>query len=122
LLTIVESKLLGIISNAAKVFESSRLYPKDVDPRKPPVHLRDLKVLSFTPSLLICLSPPANSHAIREASRAHVPTIGITDTDVDPRVVTYPIPANDDSPRTVELIAGVLAMAGRDGLERRLAR
>jgi small subunit ribosomal protein S2 len=112
---------LGIISNAAKVFETSRLVPKDVDPRST-ANAWDLKPFSFTPSLLICLSPAANAHAIREASRAHVPTIGITDTDVDPRAVTYAIPANDDSPRSVELIAGVLAMAGKEGLERRLAR
>jgi len=45
----------------------------------------------------------------------HVPTIGIVDSNVDPRIVMYPIPANDESTRTAELVAGVLSIAGREG-------
>lgn len=77
---------------------------------------------SFKPSLLILLSPTLNQHALREATANQVPTIGICDTDIDPRSVTYAIPANDDSPRAVELIAGVLGMAGKDGLARKMER
>ncbi|GAA5980733.1 hypothetical protein JCM10908_001757 [Rhodotorula pacifica] len=75
-----------------------------------------LTPLSFKPDLLVLLSPTLNRHALREATQNQVPTIGIIDTDLDPRSVTYAIPANDDSPRAVELIAGVLGMAGKDGL------
>lgn len=78
--------------------------------------------MSFKPSLLVLLSPTLNQHALREATANEVPTIGICDTDVDPRCVTYAIPANDDSPRAVELIAGVLGMAGKDGLARKKER
>ncbi|KAI9611996.1 hypothetical protein H4Q26_008086 [Puccinia striiformis f. sp. tritici PST-130] len=35
-------------------------------------------------------------------------------------VVTYPIPANDDAIRSIELIAGVLSRAGQDGLKKRI--
>lgn len=73
--------------------------------------------MSFKPDLLVLLSPTLNRHALREATANEIPTIGIIDTDLDPRVVTYAIPANDDSPRAVELIAGVLGMAGKDGLK-----
>lgn len=73
----------------------------------PPAQLR--------PSLLVLLSPTLDRHALKEATLAGVPTIGVVDSDVDPRAVTYPIYANDDSPRAVELIAGVLGMAGKDG-------
>lgn len=59
---------------------------------------------------------------LREAGLKQIPTIGIIDSDVDPRVVTYPIPANDDSIRLVELVAGVLARAGQEGLRRREQR
>lgn len=68
-----------------------------------------------TPDLVIFLNPMANAHAIRECAIQHIPTIGIVDSNVDPRVVMYPIPANDESPRTAELIAGVLSIAGREG-------
>ena len=47
--------------------------------------------------------------------------MGIIDTNVDPRSVTYAIPANDDSPRVAELVIGLLSKAGEDGLRRRRA-
>jgi len=68
------------------------------------------------PDLVVFLNPIANVHAIRECAIEHVPTIGIVDSNVDPRVVMYPIPANDESTRTAELIAGVLSVAGREGV------
>lgn len=68
------------------------------------------------PDLVIFLNPIQNIHAIRECALEHVPTIGIVDSNVDPRVVMYPIPANDESTRTAELIAGLLSVAGREGV------
>ena len=75
------------------------------------------KTERVVPDLVIFLNPIPNLHAIRECAIEHVPTIGIVDTNVDPRVVMYPIPANDESTRTAELIAGVLSIAGREGIE-----
>ncbi|QRW00269.1 ribosomal protein S2 [Ceratobasidium sp. AG-Ba] len=73
--------------------------------------------LNTVPDLVIFLNPLQNLHAIRECAISRVPTIGIIDSDVDPRVVMYPIPANDDSIRTAELIAGMLSMAGVEGIK-----
>ncbi|KAI0282510.1 ribosomal protein S2, flavodoxin-like domain-containing protein [Russula aff. rugulosa BPL654] len=69
------------------------------------------------PDLVIFLNPIPNLHAIRECAIEHVPTIGIVDSNVDPRIVMYSVPANDESTRTAELIAGVLSIAGREGVE-----
>ena len=69
----------------------------------------------ITPDVMIFLNPLPNMNAIAECAIEHVPTIGIVDTNVDPRIVMYPIPANDESIRTAELIAGVLSIAGREG-------
>lgn len=107
----------GSISNANKVFSQSAASlttteGEDGDEEKP-------SSLQLRPSLVIALSPTTTQHALREITAANIPTIGITDTNVDPRCVTYSIPANDDAPRTVELIAGVLACAGQDGLRLR---
>lgn len=107
--------LPGTISNAKEVFGWCEIPEVEGEWKK-------ASALSFKPSLVVLLSPTLNQHAVREATMNEVPTIGICDTDVDPRCVTYSIPANDDSPRAIELIAGVLGMAGRDGLERKLAR
>lgn len=41
--------------------------------------------------------------AIKEAAKLNIPTVGIVDTNSDPRLVTYPIPGNDDSRDSIEL-------------------
>ncbi|PRQ76901.1 Ribosomal protein S2, flavodoxin-like domain-containing protein, partial [Rhodotorula toruloides] len=127
--------LPGTISNAREVFkwcavpqpkvteEEQRAYEKRRGGRPGrPLTPQKVTPLSFKPDLLVLLSPTLNEHAIREATQNEVPTIGITDTNLDPRIVTYAIPANDDSPRAVELIAGILGMAGKDGLAAKEAR
>ena len=70
----------------------------------------------IVPDLVVVLNPLSNMVAIRECAIQLVPTIGIIDSNVDPRVVMYPIPANDENARTAELIAGVLSIAGREGI------
>ena len=49
--------------------------------------------------------------AIREAKRLDIPVIAIVDSNTDPEKVDYPIPANDDSMRTIQLIISALADA-----------
>ncbi|KAF9972341.1 37S ribosomal protein, mitochondrial [Actinomortierella ambigua] len=83
-------------------------------PRLPEARPGDLPK-PFRPDLMIVLNPLENQIAIREATKFHIPTIGITDTDIDPRVVSYPIPANDDAVRGVEFVAKVLAEAAKEG-------
>lgn len=68
------------------------------------------------PDLAIILNPLQNLIAINELAAEHVPTIGIIDSNADPRLVLYPIPANDENTRTAELITGVLSIAGREGV------
>ncbi|WRT68019.1 uncharacterized protein IL334_004994 [Kwoniella shivajii] len=75
---------------------------------------------SYKPDLVIFLNPSENTAAIRECTSRHIPTIGIVDTDTDPRIVTYPIPANMESMRTAELIIGTLSIAGQEGRRLRL--
>src|SRR5437762_1093974 len=68
------------------------------------------------PNRIISLNPRENRLAVREAVNNQIPTIGIADTDFDPRLLSYAIPANDDSLRSVEYIMGVLSRAGEEGL------
>lgn len=84
------------------------------------LHLFGPRILNRTrviPDLMVILNPLQNMPAIRECAIEHIPTIGIIDSNVDPRIVMYPIPANDESTRTAELISGVLSIAGREGVE-----
>lgn len=73
------------------------------------------------PDLVVCLNPLENYVLLHECGIHNIPTIGIIDTDANPTWVTYPIPANDDSLRCVQVIAGALGRAGEAGQTKRLA-
>lgn len=72
------------------------------------------------PDVVVFLNPGENLGAIRECSSFNVPTVGVIDSDTDPRIVTYAVPANVESIRTTELIAGALSIAGQEGRRLRL--
>lgn len=74
---------------------------------------------SLKPDLVVCLNPLENYVMLRECGHNAIPTIGIIDTDANPTWVTYPIPANDDSLRCVQLIAGTLGRAAEEGQQLR---
>ncbi|KAI9592115.1 ribosomal protein S2, flavodoxin-like domain-containing protein [Syncephalis fuscata] len=78
--------------------------------------IRQKQAPIYRPDLMVVLNPMENRIALAEAQRANIPTIGLVDTDCDPRLVTYAIPGNDDNIRAVELISGVLSVAARSGV------
>jgi small subunit ribosomal protein S2 len=71
------------------------------------------------PEAIIIVDPTKELSAIREARRLHIPVFGIVDTNCDPDLVDYIIPANDDAIRSVKLLMGVLnnAIAEANGAE-----
>lgn len=70
------------------------------------------------PDLVIILDYKRNLVAVQECEKGNIPLIALCDTDCDPRPVTYPIPANDESLSAVELVAKSLAVAAKNGRER----
>lgn len=56
--------------------------------------------------------------AVREAKRLGIPVFAIVDTNVDPDPIDYPIPANDDAIKSIQLITKVVADAVLEGKER----
>jgi len=66
--------------------------------------LEGVRQLDELPQLLVLASASQDRVALKEALQVGIPVIAITDTDINPEQVTYPIPANDDAPRAVELI------------------
>lgn len=49
--------------------------------------------------------------AVTEAAKMNIPSIGVVDSSCDPRLITYPIPGNDDSPCSIELYCRVFKEA-----------
>ncbi len=70
-----------------------------------------LKKMSRLPGAIVVLDVKADILAVREARRAGIPVVAITDTNVDPSLVDYPIPANDDAVSSLRLILGLLLKA-----------
>jgi small subunit ribosomal protein S2 len=62
----------------------------------------------------------ANEHiAVAEAKKLGIPTFAIVDTNSDPNLVDYAIPANDDASSSINLIISVITKAIAEGLEER---
>ena len=57
--------------------------------------------------------------AINESAKMFIPTIGFCDTDVDPSLITYPVPGNDDSIVSVDLYARLVKEAILIGKKKR---
>ena len=70
---------------------------------------RGIKDMRRLPDLLIIVDAHYEDTAIKEARRLDIPIIEIVDSNTDPTLVDYPIPANDDSIRTIQLIISTLA-------------
>lgn len=49
--------------------------------------------------------------AVNEAAKMLIPTVAICDTDIDPSLITYPIPGNDDSMTSVQLYCQLFVKA-----------
>ena len=55
--------------------------------------------------------------SVKEANKMGIPVIGIVDTNSDPTLITYPIPANDDAVGSVRLLIETLTRAYKEGKE-----
>lgn len=67
------------------------------------------------PGALFVVDTKKEHLAIKEAQNLNIPVIAIVDTNSNPNDVDFPIPANDDSRNTIELIVGVIADALVEG-------
>ena len=56
------------------------------------------------PGAVVVIDCVKELNAVKEATRLHIPVIGLVDTNADPEPIDYVIPGNDDSVRGVELI------------------
>ncbi len=78
-------------------------------------NLQGIREMNRLPEALIVVDPRREDIAVKEAQRMGVATVGLIDTDSDPDTVDLPIPGNDDSIRSIELVLARLAEAIVEG-------
>jgi small subunit ribosomal protein S2 len=78
-------------------------------------NLSGIREMSRLPDAMVVVDPKREHIAVKEAQRMGVTTVALIDTDSDPDTVDLPIPGNDDSIRSIELMLGKLADAVIEG-------
>ena len=78
--------------------------------------LGGIRNMSRTPSAMFVVDINKEALAVEEAHKLGIPVVAIVDTNTDPETVDYPIPANDDAIRGIELITSLMADAVAEGL------
>ncbi len=78
-------------------------------------NLEGIRHMNRLPDALVVVGPNREHIAVKEAQRMSVTTLALIDTDSDPDTVDLPIPGNDDSIRSIELVVSKLADAVLEG-------
>lgn len=78
-------------------------------------NLQGIREMNRLPDALIVIDPHREDIAVKEAQRMGVTTLALIDTDSDPDMVDLPIPGNDDSIRSIELVLARMADAVIEG-------
>jgi small subunit ribosomal protein S2 len=74
-----------------------------------------VKELNKKPGAVFVVDILHDVNAVREAKKLGIPIVAIVDTNVDPSDITYPIPANDDAIKTIQLILDYVQQAIETG-------
>ena len=70
---------------------------------------RGIKDMRKPPDAVVIVDAQYEGTAIKEANSMGIPIVAIVDSNTNPNEISYPIPANDDSLRTIQLIVGSIA-------------
>ena len=70
-----------------------------------------IKEMANRPGAVFIVDIVNEANAVREATKMKIPVVAIVDTNADPSSVRYPIPANDDAIKTIQLIADYVKQA-----------
>jgi small subunit ribosomal protein S2 len=97
----------GEIETYSKKMTSQLLREK----RKITRNLQGIRNMAKLPGCLVVVDVNREINALREAAALGIPTVCLIDTDGDPDLVDIPIPGNDDSMRSIEVVIRELADA-----------
>ncbi len=78
-------------------------------------YLEGIRDMKDSPAAMFVVDLNKEHIAVLEARRLGIPVIGIADTNVDPELIDYPIPGNDDAIRSIKLFANMVADSYLEG-------
>jgi small subunit ribosomal protein S2 len=93
------------------------VYPKkeQILIRKEAVRLENflggIKEMKKLPDAIVVVDPKEDHNAVAEAKKLGIPVFGLADTNCNPALVDYAIPANDDAIKSIKLLMSLLADA-----------
>jgi small subunit ribosomal protein S2 len=86
-------------------------------------NLGSIADMARIPAALFIVDINKEKIAVAEARKLNIPIFAMVDTNTDPNLVDFPIPANDDASKSIALILNVVTSAVAEGLaERKMAR
>lgn len=74
-----------------------------------------IKNMAARPGAVFVVDVIHDANAVREANKLQVPVVAIVDTNADPSAIKYPIPANDDAIKGIQLITDYVKQAVQQG-------
>jgi small subunit ribosomal protein S2 len=80
-------------------------------------NLGGVRGMKRLPQTVLIIDLKTEAIAVREAERLRIPVIGLVDSNVDPVPIAYPIPGNDDSIRSCELVISTIGEAVYEAAE-----
>ncbi|MBR1644547.1 MAG: 30S ribosomal protein S2 [Bacteroidales bacterium] len=83
-------------------------------------NLGSIADLSRLPSALFIVDINKEHIAVAEARRLNIPTFALVDTNTNPELIDYPIPANDDASKSIAAILKYMVEAIQEGLNERM--
>lgn len=74
-------------------------------------NLGGIKEMRKLPDAVLVIDPIEDANAVAEARKLNIPVFALIDTNCDPAIVDFPIPANDDAIRSIKIITELMADA-----------
>ncbi len=81
--------------------------------------LGSISDLNRLPSAIFVVDILKEKIAVAESRKLNIPTFAMVDTNSDPTLIDFPIPANDDASKSIQLIVKIMVDAVEEGLSER---
>ncbi len=115
----LENKMAsGELANKYNKLEVQR-YQEEIDAMN--IKFGGIKDMPKLPGVVFIVDIQEELNAVKEARKLNIPTVALVDTNTDPRLITYPVPCNDDAIKTIQLVCDYVGAAVTRGVAKRKA-